>query len=740
MGDALKKAAAQMEVVENDDEAERAARRKSRIDTGILPKAPTISAEVTSSWLRIFSEGKLGKKDVWNIPVTDMLAKEGQSETVDFRDASLTIDASAHVYSKRVEEVLTKTTSLAGGLASEDLESFAHLPEDEAAKLDDEEEGDAVAKEEVKAKRKRAANRSVNTLEMNEASLTMKRNEREYAVDPLFHKRSAIFDSGGAKGLLLNVLSSHNGFELVFDASDMVDDSVSPVSHAAHSEVEAEVRKLLATMLPANWQEAEICPEYAERKKGSSVALQQLLANEPEAMDIDNPHDFASDAYETGGPSSASMTSASMAVDGTNMAIGSAAIGGATMGGAGGAGDDDSDEDLAVHFGAPPVSGAHDASASDYKPPAWADYGGYMDHGDDDRDRDDGGVNLGGSSLLDSRLHHIEQLEQETDAIVQPDLDFYEVADGPNSEYTYFNRDKLANWSGPEHWKHKSLKTQTGAKGKASATHDDEEYQDEDGNIIKAAKSRGPRKQFRIDFMAPAPQNLEELLTSAGAGTVLPKTTLDKQLKDARMLMIPPDINYDVANFSATFLPHHVTKGARRRAEGGMGGVEAFGGGGGGSGNDFVDRGGDDDYEDNYNNDYAGAYAPVPQASDFMTEAMPQVLRPGDDGYLPNVAKIDKRVDVKALKQTIWKELCATTVGDSARDGVQIPVAMTTEKPFQDILEQLPHSMSEDVVREVSVPYCFVCLLHLANEKHLSIRQENMDALFITQTAAPART
>lgn len=29
--------------------------------------------------------------------MTDMLAKEGQSETVDFRDASLTIDASAHV-------------------------------------------------------------------------------------------------------------------------------------------------------------------------------------------------------------------------------------------------------------------------------------------------------------------------------------------------------------------------------------------------------------------------------------------------------------------------------------------------------------------------------------------------------------------------------------------------------------------------------------------------------------------
>lgn len=49
-----------------------------------------------TSLLVIFLQ-KLGKKDVWNVPVTDMLAKEGLNETVDFRDASLTIDASAHV-------------------------------------------------------------------------------------------------------------------------------------------------------------------------------------------------------------------------------------------------------------------------------------------------------------------------------------------------------------------------------------------------------------------------------------------------------------------------------------------------------------------------------------------------------------------------------------------------------------------------------------------------------------------
>lgn len=329
------------------------------------------------------------------------------------------------------------------------------------------------------------ANRGVNTLETNEASLTMKRNEREYAVDPLFHKRSAIFDSGGAKGLLLNVLASHNGYELVFDASDMVDDSLLPVAHAVGGEVESELRKMLTSMLPTNWQDAEICPEYAERQKGSSVALQQLLANEPEEpMDVTDYNDAGPRFDESIG----------MAVDVAPPHSG---------------GDDSDDEDLAVHFGGGPAADAPsvltNAASNDFK-----DYGG----GDDDFGEIP--MDLAGSSLLDAHLQRIEQKEAETDTMAQPDLDYYEITEGPNSEYTYFNRDKLSNWTGPEHWKHKSLKTQTGAKGKNAAQQDDEEYQDEEGNIIKTAKSRGPRKQFRIDFMSPAPHNLEELLASAG--------------------------------------------------------------------------------------------------------------------------------------------------------------------------------------------------------------------------------
>ena len=49
--------------------------------------------------------------------------------------------------------------------------------------------------------------------------------ELEFSVDPLFKKASADFDEGGAKGLLLNHLAIDNNGRIVFDSSDEVDAS-----------------------------------------------------------------------------------------------------------------------------------------------------------------------------------------------------------------------------------------------------------------------------------------------------------------------------------------------------------------------------------------------------------------------------------------------------------------------------------------------------------------------------------
>ena len=68
-----------------------------------------------------------------------------------------------------------------------------------------------------KGKRSREAAAAV-TLEPNFDSLNAKSLDAAFTVDPLFHKTSAMFDEGGAKGLLLNNLSVYRGCHVGFDS------------------------------------------------------------------------------------------------------------------------------------------------------------------------------------------------------------------------------------------------------------------------------------------------------------------------------------------------------------------------------------------------------------------------------------------------------------------------------------------------------------------------------------------
>ncbi|KAL9541522.1 hypothetical protein MBANPS3_009078 [Mucor bainieri] len=77
-----------------------------------------------------------------------------------------------------------------------------------------------------------------------------------------------------------------------------------------------------------------------------------------------------------------------------------------------------------------------------------------------------------------------------------------------------------------------------------------------------------------------------------------------------------------------------------------------------------------------------------------------------------NYARTAKRVDVKKLKDNLWKVL---TNNDLEEEKVQ------GELKFTDIVNSLKRLYSPKTMRDISVPFCFICLLHLANEKDLSI-------------------
>eukprot|EP01126_Amoeba_proteus_P037040 TRINITY_DN3795_c0_g1_i3.p2 TRINITY_DN3795_c0_g1~~TRINITY_DN3795_c0_g1_i3.p2 ORF type:complete len:162 (-),score=37.20 TRINITY_DN3795_c0_g1_i3:198-683(-) len=85
-------------------------------------------------------------------------------------------------------------------------------------------------------------------------------------------------------------------------------------------------------------------------------------------------------------------------------------------------------------------------------------------------------------------------------------------------------------------------------------------------------------------------------------------------------------------------------------------------------------------------------------------------------------------VDVKALKHKMWKHICQA---DS-----QAP------KSFQGILTEMPNHIPEHALSSISVPYYFICLLHLANENNLEIlpSDETGDLEILRNVTSPTAT
>jgi len=124
---------------------------------------------------------------------------DGAGDDNRFHEASCTIEASARIYACRVDCVHTDTYRVLGGLSSADVDE------------DDGKEG-----EDGKATKKRRIV-GVNTLERNEANIVQQNIEADEQSDPMFRRMAAAFDAGGAKGLLLSHLPIAEDLSLVFN-------------------------------------------------------------------------------------------------------------------------------------------------------------------------------------------------------------------------------------------------------------------------------------------------------------------------------------------------------------------------------------------------------------------------------------------------------------------------------------------------------------------------------------------
>lgn len=148
---------------------------------------------------------------------------------------------------------------------------------------------------------------------------------------------------------------------------------------------------------------------------------------------------------------------------------------------------------------------------------------------------------------------------------------------------------------------------------------------------------------------------------------------------------------------------------------------------GGGGSNDEGAEGADDEDQYGFTNAEILHSEPI---DDLLVAAPMQVSR-----LTINYARRAKRVDVKKLKLNIWRDLCTRSGEPSRAKDMEKVVAesMEDKKTFQEVLDQLPSNSSDKELEDISVPYCFICLLHLANEKGLTIENTDSGDLLIHQ-------
>ncbi|KAL1892742.1 hypothetical protein Sste5346_006825 [Sporothrix stenoceras] len=176
-------------------------------------------------WMKMATDNKINATNSWNFALIDYfhdmsLLKEGDG--VNFQKASCTLDGCVKIYTSRVDSVATETGKLLSGLAdSRENKKKGGAGSGDGEDSEDEDELDEDGNPKEKPKKKQ---RSEVTLAPSFTSLQLKKLELEFAVDPLFKKASADFDEGGAKGLLLNHLMIDGQGRIVFDSSDDAND------------------------------------------------------------------------------------------------------------------------------------------------------------------------------------------------------------------------------------------------------------------------------------------------------------------------------------------------------------------------------------------------------------------------------------------------------------------------------------------------------------------------------------
>ncbi|KAF1845552.1 barren [Cucurbitaria berberidis CBS 394.84] len=686
-------------------------------------------------WMKMATDNKINANNSWNFALIDYfhemsLLKEGDG--VNFQKASCTLDGCVKIYTSRVDSVASDTGKLLSGLAENASKKRRGDADDgEEGEDDDGEEGEDGQKK----RKKRAARSAEATLATSFSQLQNKKMELEFSVDPLFKKASADFDEGGAKGLLLNHLAIDSKGRIVFDSSDDANDATAAEESRAtpmpedpaHEQrddaseqqpsdtIEIDISGLAKKYFPdlSHLDEQDVCPSMKTFDLGDvngSIDLPFLRGPE------DGRDDENKDAEEEAGNRSGVFLD-----DDNPMGF-----------------DDDDDINMGG-FDLPPETGFGEGgevwAREAIRDPQIRVHTMGLGQGDDEAG--EAGVGATGSESAQYGISMTHGRDQEQENIL-----------------SYFDQALKKNWAGPEHWRIQRVKD----VGKTTPT-----------------TKRKEKEPFEIDFAAPMTQSAADMLyipATSNSTISLPKA----QWKSKTRNLLPDDKHFNSRQLLRLFLKPKSRMGSRKEGKRAQpqpeqpvqGEVdEAYWANqqdalaeedGAVQGNydaDFFQDdplplpGGPIDDDDDFA-DARDHFSPPPQEA-------PEAVRP-IDGAVPSsqadafgaqlvtqsrrfrpeyvqYARVAKKVDVKRLKDELWNSIGFEGINaPPPPDAVGDPSAKAVDGSltFTEVVNNLQAVYPKQVMADISTSYCFICVLHLANEKGLIINnQENFENLTI---------
>ncbi|KAI0117395.1 barren [Daldinia grandis] len=713
-------------------------------NSGVTPMKRVPILANFEEWMKMATDNKINATNSWNFALIDYfhdmsLLKDGDG--VNFQRASCTLDGCVKIYTSRVDSVATETGKLLSGLA--DSNSKKKDREGDGEGEDSEEEVDEDGNV-VKKKSKKRQRSSEATLAPSFASLQLKKFELEFAVDPLFKKASADFDEGGAKGLLLNHLMIDGQGRIVFDSSDDANDaSADGIKPRRREDVSAEGEDE-----EAEEQEATITEQQpAQEEEDVEIDIGALAAKFfPDLTRLDEQDICPSlKTFELGNPSGSLDIPFLRALEEDEDEDES---------GSGGVGNKSGmfiDDDNPAGFDDMTAMGGFDVAFGEGGE-AWAREAALEPQMRPYKvGTDDGMVGGDGVDGID---------EENGDYVVS--MNHAKSADKMHEDILgYFDQALQKNWAGPEHWRIRKIK---------------------DANKPETStRQRKEKEPFEIDFASSLDQKLAEtIFTQAASNSAisLPK----KDWKSKTRNLLPDDKHFNSTQLLNLFLKPKARLSRRSR----FGNKTALFGNtnqqdknvipgdmdeafwaqrepmqnadqdtvlptGDYDANFFDDEmplpgGGmldDDDDEFADARDHFSPGADVPATQDigitgmldngmttggFGTQLVTSTrrLRPEYVQY----ARVAKKVDVRRLKEELWKglglpdveeEVNNTGLPTPAKDPERIKKGEGETLKFTEVMNDLQSVYPRTVMDDISTSFCFICLLHLANEKGLVI-------------------